>query len=129
MIIKALLVLFFMFALSRVVLRFRDGHITARELVMLCALWIGASAAVLWPALSGHVATWLGVNRGSDAVMYLTVAALCYFIFRLYIRIRDVEQQLTALVRNLALREAERAGDSKQKSVLAESSEPRSGGR
>ncbi|MBI5393972.1 MAG: DUF2304 family protein [Verrucomicrobia bacterium] len=107
MIIKLLFVTFFLFALSRAVLRFRDGNINGRELVFLCLLWIGASVVVLWPQLTMHLARVLGVGRGSDAIVYITVAALCYFIFRIYIRIRHIEQQLTGLVRKLALREAE----------------------
>jgi small membrane protein len=105
MIIKILLVGFFMFALTRAVLRFRDGHINARELVTLCLFWIGASIVALWPTLTTTLANLLGVGRGADAVLYITVAALCYLQFRTYIRIRDTEQQLTELVRKLALRE------------------------
>jgi hypothetical protein len=114
MIIKLLLVSFFLFALSRAVLRFRDGNINARELILLCLLWAGASIVVLWPEVSSRLADLLGVGRGADAVVYLTVASLCYFIFRIYIRIRNIVQQLTRLVRKLALRDAERAPSVKE---------------
>jgi len=104
---KWLLVGFFLFALSRAVLRFRHGDINVRELVLLGLLWTGASVIVLWPEITGNLAQWLGVSRMTDAVVYLTVAALCYLMFRIYIRLRTVEQQITALVRKLALRDAE----------------------
>jgi hypothetical protein len=106
---KWLLVGFFLFALSRAVLRFRDGNINVRELVLLGLLWAGASVIVIWPEITGNLAQLLGVGRMTDAVVYLTVAALCYFIFRIYIRIRTLEQHLTALVRKLALRDAGQA--------------------
>lgn len=109
MVIKVLLIAFFLFAWSRALLRFRDGHITARELVLLSAFWFGATVVVIEPLISYRLALLLGVNRGADAVLYLTVAALCYFIFRIYIRIRNVEQEITRLVRTLALQDAEKA--------------------
>ncbi|MCX7824590.1 MAG: DUF2304 domain-containing protein [Verrucomicrobiae bacterium] len=113
MIIKVLLVSFFLFSLSRAVLRFRDGHINARELVGICLFWLAASVVVIWPAVTMLLANLLGVARGADAILYLTVAALCYLAFRTYIRIRDVEKELTELVRRLALFEAERSSRNK----------------
>ncbi|MBM3890158.1 MAG: DUF2304 domain-containing protein, partial [Verrucomicrobia bacterium] len=94
---------------SRAVLRFRDGHISARELVGICLFWLAASVVVMWPAVTMLLANLLGVARGTDAILYLTVAALCYLAFRTYIRIRDVEKQLTELVRRLALHEQEKS--------------------
>ena len=100
---KLLLVIFFIFALSRAVLRFRDGHINTREMVVLALFWTGATIVALWPATTSLLATLLGVGRGADAVLYLTVALLCYLQFRNYIHMRDVELQLTRLVRQMAL--------------------------
>lgn len=111
---KWLLVGFFLFALSRAVLRFRDGNINVRELVLLGLLWLGASVVVIWPEVTGNLTQWLGVGRMTDAVVYLTVAALCYLMFRIYIRIRTIEQQLTGLVRKLALRDAERTASAEK---------------
>jgi hypothetical protein len=113
MVIKVLLLAFFLFSLSRAVLRFRDGHINARELVAICLFWMAASVVVVWPTVTTLLANLLGVARGTDAILYLTVAALCYLAFRTYIRIRDVEKQLTELVRRLALFEAERSSKNK----------------
>jgi small membrane protein len=106
---KWLLAGFFLFALSRAVLRFRDGNINGRELVLLSVFWLVASLVVIWPEVTGRLTQILGVGRMTDAVVYLTVSALCYFIFRIYIRIRNMEHKLRGLVRKLALRESERS--------------------
>ena len=111
--IKVLLLCFFLFSLSRAVLRFRDGHVNAREFVALCFFWTAASIVVIWPAVTTALANLLGVSRGTDAILYITVAALCYFQFRTYVRIRDVEEQLTELVRKLALYEQEKLSRNK----------------
>lgn len=104
--IQVLIVLFVLFAISRVVRRFRGGGISPTELLGWTGFWILVAVAVLTPELTQRLARLLGVGRGADAILYLAVVTLSYAFFRLYMRLRDLERQLTILVRALALDKA-----------------------
>ncbi len=80
-------------------------HQAVRRL-LLVAFVLLAAAAVLFPRLLTQVAQFLGVGRGADLLLYgLTVVFLGY-VASSYRRMRQMEQQVTTLARELALRRA-----------------------
>jgi hypothetical protein len=107
LIIQIVIVLFALNVLVRTFLRFRRGNIAAVEFLWWSCFWGAAIVCVLAPGITQWFAGILGVGRGADAVFYLGLIGLSYAFFRAYLRIRHVEQELTQLVRKLALKEAD----------------------
>ena len=70
--------------------------------------WVIASVVTLLPQTTTVAARLVGVGRGADFVLYLSVIALFYLIFRLFVKIEDLELEITRLVRKLALEESEK---------------------
>ncbi len=80
-------------------------HQAVRRL-MLGGFVLLAAMAVLFPVLLTRVAQVLGVGRGADLLLYgLTVFFLGY-VASSYRRMRHMEQQVTTLAREMALRAA-----------------------
>lgn len=65
-----------------------------------------AIASVIDPGITTAVAHRLGVDRGTDLVLYLLVIAFAFTAAGLYFRSRDLERKLDLLVRHTALRDA-----------------------
>lgn len=103
--IQVVVVVFAAYAAARSVGRFRKRTIGLGELIVWLGFWAGVGFCVLVPHLIQRFADLLGVGRGADAVFYLGLVSLSYAFFRLYLRTRLMEQQLTMLVRKLALKE------------------------
>jgi hypothetical protein len=103
--IQIILCSFAAFALSRVVLRFRKGGLPLVHLVIWFLFWAAVIVAVLRPETTSAVASWVRVGRGTDLVMYLSVMALFYMLFRLFGKIEELERQITRVVRAAALKE------------------------
>jgi hypothetical protein len=101
--IQVLVVAFALFALSRVVVRFRKRTIGIVEFAVWFSFWIAVGAVGVTPDTTHRFAALLGVGRGVDAVSYVTLLMLCYLVFRQRMMVRTLEQQLTQLVRKLAL--------------------------
>ena len=80
-------------------------HQAVRRLLLL-GLVLLAVTSVLVPGLVTRVASWLGVGRGTDLVLYGTVVALLGFMASSYRRSRALEARLAQLTRQLALDEA-----------------------
>ena len=104
-IIQAILTLFAAFGFGAAVSRFRRGGIGVRQLALWTLLWGAVVAVVLRPETASEVARRLGVGRGADVVVYLSIAALFYLQFRLFARVEDQERQITKLARELALKD------------------------
>jgi small membrane protein len=107
LLIQVVVVLFSLYAATRALARYRKRTIGWGGLVFWILFWLAAAVCVLVPDLTQRFARVLGVGRGADAVFYVSLVGLSYAFFRLYLRIRLLEQELTLLVRRLAIKEAE----------------------
>lgn len=102
--IEALLTLFALFAWSRALLRFRSKVINPKELFFWSILWLAVIIIVFIPGKTTALAKLLGMGRGFDAMVFLSVIALFYGVYRLYIKANEQEKEITKLVKALALK-------------------------
>jgi small membrane protein len=104
MIIRIILVAFVLIALQGVLSRFRRREIGVRLLSFWLLLWVAVGLAVVFPGATTVVATKLGVGRGLDLLLVLAVVALFYSQFKILARLDRLEQNLTIIVREIAIR-------------------------
>ena len=90
---------------------FVAGLLLARRLRLIgIALAVASAAAVLpvWmPQWATDVANLLGVGRGADLLLYLWFTISVLLILALYLRLMRLQDQLTELVRQIAIRDFE----------------------
>jgi small membrane protein len=81
-------------------------RLTARVGFAWIALWVAAAVSIADPDLLVRAAHFLGIGRGADLVLYLSVIFSFAAFFVTYLRFRRVDEQLTKLVRHIAIRDA-----------------------
>ena len=101
---QIILVPFLLFALSRVILRFKSSEITLPGLFLWSGIFGSAVVVVIFPQLTTRIAQMLGIGRGADVVVYVSVALLFYLVFRLYLFIQDLRQDISEIIPKLSLR-------------------------
>lgn len=107
--LQIVLLIFITFALSRAVLRLRERVIPLRTAVFWSVLWIGAFAGILAPQTTTRLASYFGVGRGVDVIVYLSLALLFYLVFRIYVMIEDLRHEITDIIRTIALQKSSKA--------------------
>lgn len=105
MIVQLVVTLFVLFAFSRVWLRYRDGSLGLFAATLWSAIWIGLGVVVWIPQVTDILAKKIGIGRGADALVYISIVGLVYGVFRLYIKMEFIEHELTSLVRALAIQD------------------------
>jgi hypothetical protein len=105
--IQIVLTCFAVFAISRVLIRYRRGGLRMLHLGLWLLFWAGVIVVALRPETTNLFANWLGVGRGVDTAMYLALLMIFYLLFRSFGKIEDLDRQLTRVVRANALREME----------------------
>ena len=95
---------FLLFAVSPVLLRLKDGTLALNNFIFWTGLFVVALIGVVKPELTTLLAQKLGINRGSDIVVYASILLLFYLIFRTNILLENLRHDLTELVRKLALK-------------------------
>lgn len=71
-------------------------------LLFLAAAWV----SILLPDFTTIVANMLGVGRGADLIIYFFALFTLYALILLYTNVQTLSLQLTALVRQNAIRDA-----------------------
>lgn len=102
-IIQALLIIFLLFALSRVVLRFQGRQIKATEFIFWAILFTTAIVVTAFPSETTKLANALGIGRGVDLVVYASIVTLFYLVFRIYVQLEDLRHEITEVIRKIAL--------------------------
>jgi len=96
---------FVLFTASRVILRARDKKLKFRETIFWLSVWFVLIFVIFFPELTSNLAKILGIGRGIDVIIYSSIGLLFYLIFRLYVKLEEAEQEITKVVREVALSE------------------------
>lgn len=110
-VIQILLVIFVAMALLGTVARFRKGGLSAAQLLLWSLLWTAVGVVAVRPETTSVLATYVGVGRGADLIVYLALLALFYLQFRMFAKIETLEREITKVVRKDAIDRLEREKD------------------
>lgn len=100
---QIIITIFVFFALSRVILRFKEGKISLIAMILWLLVWSFVEIIIWIPELTTTIARILGIGRGADFIVYGSIVIIFYLVFRIYIKLEDIERQITTLVRKIAL--------------------------
>ena len=105
--IQLFIIAFALFVVTRVLKEFKRGGLTLAWLLFWMVFWIAVGTVVVLPQTTDVVARFVGVGRGADLILYLSVIGLFFLVFKIFAKVETVEQEITRLVRKLAIEEAE----------------------
>lgn len=101
--IQYLLLAFVLFALARVIQQYKQRGMRPREFVFWILVWVGAAFIITVPDSTSFIAYLLGIGRGADLIMYATLLVTFYLIFRIHLTLDRLEQEVTQVIRAMAL--------------------------
>jgi hypothetical protein len=107
-----LLLAFALGALAKVIHSYRQRRLVPLDFLFWGLVWMGTAAMVIFPEATSFLAHLLGIGRGVDLIVYLSLLTSFYLIFRVYLALARLEQAITALVRAMALEQLPESVDS-----------------
>ena len=103
--VQLILAFFLFFAVSRVYLRFKEGTINLGAFLFWIELWTLALFSIFYPDFTTYWAQLLGIGRGADAILYISVALIFYLIFRTNVMMENLREEISRLTREITLKE------------------------
>lgn len=85
---------------------FSQGPFFRLDRLLRAVIWLAAAVAIWNPEWTVYLANAVGVQRGTDLVLYLFALAFLGTSFYFYSRNVRLERQLTDIVRHVAISEA-----------------------
>lgn len=105
MLIQYLLSFLILLIIYRVVIKWRQGILTSRDVVFWIGFWFVVGIIILLPETTSFMADLVGVGRGADLVVYLSIVLIFYIIFQMTIKIEKIERNITKVVRTVAMKD------------------------
>ncbi|MEK7072456.1 MAG: DUF2304 domain-containing protein, partial [Patescibacteria group bacterium] len=62
-------------------------------------IWLVAILIIWYPQTTTYLAARVGIGRGVDLVIYISIIVIFYLMFRLLLKIEQIEKQITKIVR------------------------------
>ena len=81
--------------------------------VFWVSAWLFVAVFVVWPWILNRLADLVGIGRGVDLVIYLSIFALFYLVFKINLRQDKMERNMADIVRKVALNNVNRGADKK----------------
>ncbi|MFC1788018.1 DUF2304 domain-containing protein [Patescibacteria group bacterium] len=103
LLIQILIVAFCLFAIGRAAGQLHSGHLGRVWFGFWFLFWLAVAVVAVLPQTTQIAARFVGVGRGVDLVIYISIIVLFYLVFRLFIKLEEVEREITRLVRKLAI--------------------------
>ena len=97
------IVAFAMLVVLRTYGQYKKEVVSRYWLLAFSSLWAIVVFAALVPKATDVVAQAVGVERGADMLVYIAVLVLLYAVYRLFVRTQRMHEEITELVRQIAL--------------------------
>lgn len=106
--IQYILVLFALFAILRTVIKAKHRTIPYVWAFVWSLVWVALIVLAILPQTSDLLAAKVGIGRGVDLLIYASITGLFFMVFRLVVKIEALQQEITKLVRAVALKSLEK---------------------
>lgn len=103
MLFQILIFVFSLVAISSIFVHRVKKNLSVQGIAFWVLFWFGVDLVILYPNSTTIVANMLGIGRGTDLVVYISILAIFYLLFRLQIKIEGINRDITKIVRNDAI--------------------------
>jgi len=105
MLIQIIVILFSLFAIYKTLIRRKKEEITTAESIIWVLLWLAVGTAVIIPKTTDQIGQFVGVSRGVDLLVYLSIIVMFFIIFKVIVKLEKIERNVTKVVRHLSLKD------------------------
>ncbi len=101
MVIQYAILIFVVFVIIKTIRQHRNKQVSTPSMYIWLVFWILLALAALSPKSTDILASYVGVARGADLLVYVSILVLFYSVFRLLARIQKLQYDMTRLIRIL----------------------------
>lgn len=105
MLIKIFFIVFALWALARTLMRVRRRELSYALGSLGIIVWTCVIVFTLSPNWLDRIANFVGIGRGVDTAVYVSILVIFYLLFKIFVRLEWLEDHLTTVVRKDALHE------------------------
>lgn len=94
------------FIIYKTIKSYKRGNLSKIFTLTWLLLWVGVLFFIFEQHLLIRLAHLVGISRGVDLVIYLSIILTFYLIYRIFANLNDLNQKITKIAREHALKNA-----------------------
>jgi small membrane protein len=102
--LQALVTIFIVFILLKLFIQRQKNKISLLAFLIWLLLWLAVLIVFWLPETTSYLASWLGIGRGADLVVYVSILVIFYMVFKIFVRLNKIEEGFTKVVRDDAIK-------------------------
>jgi len=102
--LQILVTIFIIFILLKLFLQKQKSKISLVAFLVWFLLWLAVLIVFWLPDTTSYLAAWLGIGRGADLVVYVSILVIFYMVFKIFVRLNKIDEEITKVVRNDAIK-------------------------
>ncbi|GLI12810.1 hypothetical protein MARBORIA2_19000 [Methanobrevibacter arboriphilus] len=83
--------------------RFHKKKTSITTFILWVVLWVLLAIFAIMPESSTYIANLIGIGRGLDLIIIFGIIGSYYLIFRIYLKLEKIDQDITKLVRIISI--------------------------
>jgi len=103
MVYQVLVVIMAILAILLVFNRFHGKKTSLQTFILWAMLWALLAIFTIIPESSNILAKIIGIGRGLDLILIFGIIGSYYLIFRVYLKLEKIDQNITELVRKISM--------------------------
>ncbi|GAG41155.1 unnamed protein product [marine sediment metagenome] len=104
--IQFLAVILIILILIKTLVDFKKNKITLSVFLFWLTFWSITLGIIVIPKVTSFLEDkLLGEGRGTDAIIYFSILFIFFILFKIIVRLEKIKQEITKIVRQLALKE------------------------
>ncbi len=104
-IIQIFILVFVVFVWWRLYRRWQKDELNIHEFIEWFLFWLVVAVLAILPDTTSYLANLLGVGRGVDLIIYLALLVIFYLLFKIFVKLKKDERDITKIVRSLSLKD------------------------
>ncbi|MBU1203224.1 DUF2304 domain-containing protein [Patescibacteria group bacterium] len=106
--LQIIITLFVLVILFKLFVQKQKNKISLFSFIIWFLLWLAVLVVFWQPDTTTYLANVLGIGRGADLVVYISIVVIFYMLFRIFVRLNKIENEITKAVREDAIKNAEK---------------------
>jgi len=102
--VQILIIGFAILVLIKTTSDFKKKRIALRPFLFWIVLWLIIITVAMLPWVTGPLAKILGVGRGTDIAVYVSILLIFLTIFKVFSELEKIKREITEIVQHLSLK-------------------------
>lgn len=105
--LQILVSIFIVLLLFKLFKQKQHNRVSLSAFVIWFILWLLVLVVFWQPDTTSYLANLLGIGRGADLAVYISIVVIFYLLFKIFARLNKLDSDITRLVREDALKNHE----------------------